>query len=78
LGRHNNYPITKIAKNTEWNNINNILQQNNYNINIIAKLSTEKKKLNTTKIKKKQQNGQHLHTLVKKQVKLQRFSKIHQ
>jgi hypothetical protein len=35
------------------NNINNILQQNNYNINITAKLSTEKKVLNSTKYQEK-------------------------
>jgi hypothetical protein len=45
LNRVDNYPITKIAKDAELN----ILQHNNYNIDIIARLSTKKEKLSTSK-----------------------------
>jgi hypothetical protein len=49
LNRVYNYPITKIAKDTELTTINSILQQNNYNIDIIARLSTNKEKLSISK-----------------------------
>jgi hypothetical protein len=41
LNRAYNYPITKKEKDTEMTTIKNILQNNNYNIDIITKLSTK-------------------------------------
>jgi hypothetical protein len=58
------YPISKEAKEAELNVIKNILQNNEYNVNITEKPHQGKKITQTPRTKTL--NGPHLHTVEKK------------